>query len=401
MRTVQPIPLVLEDADGKVIRSFNWTQDKLVLVRKTDTGRLEALPENQLFVDKNAKFSVIKSIDVSSLKYSRVSVPSVGYLRRLDPNDKIKFYKVDPLTDKDEENFKKSLRWSAIVHAILIFLGVCAFWTQKMFFEKEEVVVKIEIPKLVPLPPEKPREVVQAATQKIDRKQKVAPKKVKTKPVVTKKHTPMKKSVNNIGALAALGGTLKGSKSGSGLNLNSALKYTGSGDSAGTKSLGHATTAFAGKGLSANSGGGGSTDLGQVGYGTRGRSGGQAGYGKLNIGGGSGGYEHPMQEEGTSDGGLEMSQIEAVIKRNIGQIYYCYEKGLQSSPQLSGRVFTNFIINGNGRVQLAQVGRSSLQSASVEQCMVGKIKGWKFPTPHGNVDVNVSYPFTLKRAKGV
>lgn len=401
MRTVQPIPLVLEDADGKVIRSFNWTQDKMVLVRKIDTGRLEALPSDQVFADSKANFTVIKSVDVSELR-NKVTIPSIGYLRRLHDGDKVEFYTIKPLKDHDEENFKKSLRISGIIHAILIFLGISAFWAQETFFKKEEVVVKIEIPKTIPLPPpEKPREVVQAATQKIDRKQKVAPKKVKTKTVVTKKTTPVKKSVNNVGALAALGGTLKGSKSGSGLNLNSALKYTGSGDSAGTKSLGHATTAFAGKGLSANSGGGGSTDLGQVGYGTRGRSGGQAGYGKLNIGGGSGGYEHPMQEEGTSDGGLEMSQIEAVIKRNIGQIYYCYEKGLQSQPQLSGRVFTNFIIGGSGRVQMAQVGRSSLQSASVEQCMVGKIKGWKFPTPHGNVDVNVSYPFTLKRAKGV
>ena len=199
-----------------------------------------------------------------------------------------------------------------------------------------------------------------------------------------------------MGALAALGGFNKGKSGGKGLKLNSALNHSGDGNSSGRKSLGKDRSSLPGKGLFSRSGGGGKVDHGTVGYGTRGRTGGQAGYGSLNIGGNAGGYDHPIQEQGTAGGGLEMSQIEAVINRNIGQIIYCYEKGLQTQPKLNGRVAVHWVINGQGRVRSTKIRKTSLRSASIEGCMQKKIKNWKFPKPHGNVDVKVTYPFMLR-----
>ena len=103
-------------------------------------------------------------------------------------------------------------------------------------------------------------------------------------------------------------------------------------------------------------------------------------------------------DDGASvEGGLDKDQIEDVIMRHMGQITYCYEQGLQVKPQLSGTVSVKWIINESGRVQVANVGHTSLRSNQVESCMVSKIASWKFPQPTGHVSVRVSYPFVLRR----
>jgi outer membrane biosynthesis protein TonB len=395
MKNLKPIPLVLEDSNGKVIRSFNWSQSNIYLVQKTKQSRLEAFADTSSINSDFKSYELIKKIDLETIGRKKLVLNEMATLRVIREDEKLNINSSEKLNENEDESFKKTLRWSTYFHLALFILGLSLFWGQKLFFEKEETLVKIEIPNKVQIEPVK-KQVVKASKKKINKTKKVVRNKTKVKPIV---HQRTRKSVSQLGALGALGGLSNGSKSGKGLKLDSALTHTGSGDSSGTKSLGNATTSFAGKALSSGSGGNGSVDHGTVGYGTKGLSGGQSGYGKHNIGGAGGSYEHPMQEEGDVDGGLEMSQIEAVIQQNIGQIFYCYEKGLQSQPQLNGRVAVNFLINGSGRVQMAQVGRSSLKAASVEKCMTGKIKNWKFPKPHGNVDVNVSYPFTLKRAR--
>ena len=227
--------------------------------------------------------------------------------------------------------------------------------------------------------------------------------KVKSKVIVKSSRTPkIRKNVATQGALGALGGFNAGSKgfSGQSLNLKSAVKAAGRGHDIGSNStLGRTSALVAGKGLVKGGGYGQNKGYQSIGYGTKGISGGKAGYGKTNIGGSGSQYELPLQGGGDVIGGLEMSQLEAVIKRNLGQIFYCYEKGLQSQPDLQGRVLTKFVINGSGRVAVANVGHSSLNYTKVERCMISKIRGWKFPKPVGQVDVKVSYPFTLKRAK--
>ncbi len=407
MKFLKPIPLVLEDQNGKVLRSFRWDEPEMHLLRVTKTGRLEAHHELNGLKEDGIDYSLLKSVSIETIGSRAIAVSDFAYLRRVSENEKLTIVPNEKVKSSEEEEFHQTLRYSVYAHLLLLLIGLSIFWGKKLFFEKEEVTVKIELPKIQKINVEKKvKTVAQPVQKKINRKYKVAPKAVKApRSNRVAKRTAVKpvpqKNVNQMGALGALGGFSGGKKGAKGLKLNSALSGPGSGDSMGTKSLGHATAAFAGKGIVSNSGGGGATNIGQVGYGTKGRSGGQAGYGQLNIGGSGdgGGYEHPMQGGGAVEGGLEMSQIEAVIQQNIGQIYYCYEKGLQAQPGLNGRVFSEFVINGSGRVQVAQVGRSSLNSASVEKCMMSKIKGWKFPKPHGNVDVNVSYPFTLKRAR--
>jgi TonB family protein len=203
-------------------------------------------------------------------------------------------------------------------------------------------------------------------------------------------------NVAKTGALGVLGGMKSGSKNSAGLNLNSVSNSRGSGVSGRGGRGGH-SRALPGKGLIAAGVGAGGKARGSGGYGTSGKGGGRPGYGKMSMRGASGAYFQPLEEEALIQGGLDREQIAAVINRNMGQIIYCYEKGLQTKPSLSGRVNVRWVIGANGRVQGAKIASSSLKSARVESCLVQKLRGWKFPKPHGNVSVSVLYPFNLKR----
>lgn len=136
---------------------------------------------------------------------------------------------------------------------------------------------------------------------------------------------------------------------------------------------------------------------GSGGYGTKGKGGGHEGYGNSKVGSGASQFTYPVRDEAVVEGGLDREAVDLVVMKNLGQIIYCYELGLQQKSGLRGRVQVDFTINGQGRVSSCSVASSSLRSAQVEGCMLGKIKNWKFPRPMGGVNVDVNYPFALQR----
>jgi hypothetical protein len=95
---------------------------------------------------------------------------------------------------------------------------------------------------------------------------------------------------------------------------------------------------------------------------------------------------------------LDRDQIAAVINKNLGQVRFCYEQGLQGDPNLNGRVAIAFTIGGNGAVKAANVDNSTMNSKAIEDCITMRLKTWQFPLPQGGVDVKVTYPFVLRRA---
>lgn len=103
-------------------------------------------------------------------------------------------------------------------------------------------------------------------------------------------------------------------------------------------------------------------------------------------------------ETGDSDvrGGLDRSEVDAVVRQNIAQIRFCYNRGLRSNPDLSGRVTSNFVIGGDGRVKASNIRQSSLGVAAVEDCIRSKVATWNFPKPRGGGEVTVNYPFMLR-----
>jgi hypothetical protein len=141
-------------------------------------------------------------------------------------------------------------------------------------------------------------------------------------------------------------------------------------------------------------GGGGSAD-GLGGLGTKGRGSGRSGYGS---GGGSFG------KKGTGGlgkiggdpiilGALDKSLIDAVIKRHMNQIRYCYQRELTKNPNLGGKITVKFVIAKDGSVSKASIKSSSMGSKSVEGCITSRFMRFKFPEPKGGGIVIVSYPF--------
>jgi len=99
-------------------------------------------------------------------------------------------------------------------------------------------------------------------------------------------------------------------------------------------------------------------------------------------------------------GALDKEIIRRVVRRNLNQVRYCYQRELQSTPDLYGRIMVRFMIVGNGQVASSRVQSSTLNNTNVESCITQAVRRWLFPKPQGGGTVIVSYPFVL-RAAGV
>lgn len=103
-----------------------------------------------------------------------------------------------------------------------------------------------------------------------------------------------------------------------------------------------------------------------------------------------------LEDESEIIGGLDREVIAAYIKSQLGQILYCYERQLSADPNLYGKVAIRFTIGSLGSVETQRVSETTLKSATVENCILQRVAGWKFPVPEGGTKVNVTYPFLFK-----
>ena len=97
-------------------------------------------------------------------------------------------------------------------------------------------------------------------------------------------------------------------------------------------------------------------------------------------------------------GALSKSIIRRVIRRHLNEVRYCYQRELQTSQDLYGRLIVKFTIAPNGQVVAAGVKQSTLGNATVETCITQAVRRWLFPKPKDGGIVMVSYPFVLKSA---
>jgi serine/threonine protein kinase len=93
--------------------------------------------------------------------------------------------------------------------------------------------------------------------------------------------------------------------------------------------------------------------------------------------------------------GLDPVKTQALVKSHLPEVQRCYERGKMDDPELKGRITLKISVSVTGAVTSAMVESSSLRSSAVESCVVGAVKGWKFPVPVGGPAV-ISYPFNLR-----
>ncbi|MFL5319527.1 MAG: AgmX/PglI C-terminal domain-containing protein [Myxococcaceae bacterium] len=116
----------------------------------------------------------------------------------------------------------------------------------------------------------------------------------------------------------------------------------------------------------------------------------------------SNGPRHQVVPDGGKNvriiGGLSKEVIAKEIRKHQSEIRYCYETALQHSPELAGKVAVLFTIDPAGDISDADLAETTLNNESAEQCMLSKIRRWKFPAPEGGGVVTVTFPWVFSSA---
>src|SRR5688572_26920238 len=94
---------------------------------------------------------------------------------------------------------------------------------------------------------------------------------------------------------------------------------------------------------------------------------------------------------GPESGGLTAQAIDRVIKASAGIFRACYQKELNRTPNIGGKLVVRFTIASDGSVSKAAIVSSTVGSKVVDQCVLRNIRRLRFPAP-GAVS-HVNYPF--------
>ena len=79
----------------------------------------------------------------------------------------------------------------------------------------------------------------------------------------------------------------------------------------------------------------------------------------------------------------------------MNQIRYCYQRVVVRNPTIAGKASFQFVIESDGAVSTAGIQTTTLGNQSVESCIAGRFRRFKFPQPKNGkkVDVNISFLF--------
>lgn len=232
----------------------------------------------------------------------------------------------------------------------------------------------------------KPNKVVSAVPQG---------KAIKTAPKEGANMKSQKPDPNKMGLLSVFGS--KGAQK----EINKA--YAGSGELVGAadSATGYAGNAdnrdgdnFGGR-LKETGSGKGTNTVGIAGVGTKGRGTGGTGYGTGGIGTKGSVQINVGGQEADFTGSMDREAIRRVIREHLREIRNCYERELQRTPDLYGKVVITWDIVEGGRVSQAGVSRNEIGSANVGECIAARLKTWKFPDPPKDQVGRVSYPFVF------
>ena len=150
-----------------------------------------------------------------------------------------------------------------------------------------------------------------------------------------------------------------------------------------------------GMGLRGSGSGGGGEGFGRV-----------HGLGEVDTGGGTGtgakvGTKkkrevQPQMDRGTPDVGdfCDKSNLRRVVNSKSNAIQYCYERQLQTNPELSGKVIAQWKIGLQGQVKSTTIASSTVGNRKVESCIMRVIKRMRFEKPDGGICV-INYPFVF------
>jgi hypothetical protein len=92
-------------------------------------------------------------------------------------------------------------------------------------------------------------------------------------------------------------------------------------------------------------------------------------------------------------GGLTKEQILKVVRSRRNAIRACYERELQRTKGLGGKIIVRWKINAAGQVTTAKTASTTMRNNRVEDCIVRQVQRMKFPSPKGGTVAIVNFPF--------
>lgn len=95
---------------------------------------------------------------------------------------------------------------------------------------------------------------------------------------------------------------------------------------------------------------------------------------------------------GTLAGSITETDIRDVVEKHGELFDACYQVGLKSSPQFVAKVTVKVTIGPSGRVNRADVVRSTAKNPQVDACVADAFERMLFPPPKGGVTTVVTFP---------
>ncbi len=102
---------------------------------------------------------------------------------------------------------------------------------------------------------------------------------------------------------------------------------------------------------------------------------------------------------GASGGHLNQKVVGAVFNANVGAFKTCFERRLRERPDLSGRVFVEFVINLEGVVSSVKILENTTGDDVFGDCLLRQVQRLRFPPPTGG-EVTFVFPFIFEQSYG-
>ncbi len=91
---------------------------------------------------------------------------------------------------------------------------------------------------------------------------------------------------------------------------------------------------------------------------------------------------------------MAASSPQAIDNAKQNAIKYCYEKELQTAPDLAGKIIAQWKIGLDGAVIDPSIASSTIGDKKVEGCIARALKRLRFEAPEGGMCVG-NYPFVF------
>ncbi len=81
-------------------------------------------------------------------------------------------------------------------------------------------------------------------------------------------------------------------------------------------------------------------------------------------------------ERGIKSESRDSDKVSEVVNGHNSSIQYCYQRELKQNPDLKGKLVVRFTIGPDGKIKDVKIISSTLNSPSIERCVLSRIKRW-------------------------